>query len=207
MRQCAVGAGSRSGALTILSLFWFGLLLLSGCASTREPGKPLRTAIEQLLLSQALERTLEHVSLPLPDQAALVVEAVGLTRDYPADQEYARQAIALQLARQGFRLVEREEEATYRMRVLIQTLGTEQGVVFLGLPPVQSVLLPFALPEIALYKDLHAAGLVRWAFSIFDRATGRLINSSPWYAASTYYNQYTLLFIVSFHLTDLELTQ
>lgn len=184
-----------------------GVLLLSGCAATREPGKPLRTSIEQLLLSQALERTLKDVSVPLPGNAAVLVDAVGLTRDNPQDQDYVRQALALHLAGQGFRLAQREDDAAYRVSILIQTLGTEQGVVFLGLPPVQSVLLPFALPEIALYKDLHATGHVRWAFTVLDRSTGRMISASPWYDASTYYNHYTVFFLITFRLTNLEVPE
>ena len=183
------------------------LLLLSGCAGIREPGKPLRTAIEQLLLSQALERTLDNVSLPLPSHAAILVEAAGLTRDYAPDQEYARQAIAGHLTRQGFRLVQSEEEATYRVRVLLQTFGTERGIVFLGTPSVQSVLLPLPIPEIALYKDVKEKGYVRWSLNVFERARGALISSSPWYAASTFYSEYTVLFFVTFRLTDLELQE
>lgn len=195
-------------ALTRTICFGICLVLLSGCAATRQAGSaPLRPAIEQLLLSQALQRSLQEVSLPIPADATVFVEAVGLTRDNPPDQEYVRQAIAVQFARQGFRPVQKEEEARYRIKVLLQTFGIEQGVVFFGMPPVQSVLLPFSLPEIALYKDFHQMGLVRWALTVSERATGRLINSSPWYAASTYYNHYTLFIAVTFRMTDLELPE
>lgn len=205
MKQWAHQLGNR--ALTLAVLFGIWVVLLSGCAATRQTSTPLRTAIEQLLLSQALQRTLPEVNLPLPENSAVFLEAVGLTRDYIPDQEYVRQAIALQLAKQGFRLAQREEEAMYRIKILLQTFGTEQGVVFVGLPQVQSVLLPFALPEISLYKDLHQTGHVRWALTVFERATGRLISSSPWHAASTYYNHYTVLILVTFRLTDLELSE
>lgn len=195
-------------ALTRTVCFGLLLALLSGCAATRQAGSaPLRPAIEQLLLSQALQRSLSEVSLPIPADATVFVEAVGLTRDNPPDQEYARQAIAVQLARQGFRPVQKEEEARYRIKVLLQAFGIEQGVVFFGMPQVQSVLLPFSLPEITLYKDFHQTGLVRWALTVLERGSDRLISSSPWYAASTYYNHYTVFFAVSFRLTDLELPE
>lgn len=181
--------------------------LLSGCATTREPGKPLRTAIEQLLMAQALERTLETISLPIPDDSTVLVEAAGLTRDYTPDQEYVCQAIAIHLAKQGFRLALNEQNATYRISVLLQTFGTEQGVVFFGIPPVQSMLLPVAVPEVALYKDVHQTGTVRLALNVIDQATGRLISSSPWHAASTYYNNYTVLLLAVFRLTNLELPE
>jgi hypothetical protein len=184
------------------------ILLLSGCAGARvEPGKPLRTAIEQLLLSQALDRTLNDVNLPLPSDAAILVEAVGLTRDYGPDQEYARQAIARRLTSLGFRLVQKEEEATYRIRILLQTFGIEQGITFIGIPAAQGVLFLFPVPEIALYKNIQEKAYVRWSLDVSEPATGGLIYSSPWYAASTYYNHYTVLLLVTFHRTDLELPE
>ena len=195
----------KKGPLIVLAICAVLSTVMQACASTREPGKPLRTAFEQLLLSQAMDKTLRGVSLPVPERSSVFVETTGLTRDSVLDQEFVRQALMLQLAREGFRLVYREEEATYSIRVLIQTFGTEQGIVFIGLPPVQSILIPFALPEISLYKDLHQTGFVRWSYTLFERATGRMINTSPWYQATTYYNHYTVLLVVSFHLTDLEL--
>jgi hypothetical protein len=163
--------------------------------------------MEQLLLSQALDRTLNHVSLPLPSRAAVLVEAVGLTRDFGPDQEYARQAIARHLTSQGFRIVHRDEEATHRLRILLQTFGLEQGITFVGIPPAQGVLFLFPVPEIALYKNIQERGHVRWSFDVSEPATGGLIYSSPWYAASTYYNHYTVLFLITFHRTDLELPE
>ena len=205
MTQWTNRPGNR--ALSVALLVGVMLVILPGCAATREAGKPLRTAVQQLLLSQALQRTLQTVSLPLPDDAAIIVEAVGLTRDYAADQEYARQVIALHLAKQGFRLAQNEGEATYRINVLLQAFGSEQGIAFFGMPPVQSVLLPFSLPELSLYKDFHESGHVRWALTVSERSNGRVIFSSPWYAASTYHNHYTILLVIRFVRTDLDLPE
>ncbi len=199
---------SKYETLFLSLVFGISVVLLPGCAASRQAGgTPLRPAIEQLLLSQALQRSLPEVSLPIPADATVFVEAVGLTRDHPADQEYARQAIALQLSHQGFRLVQKEEEATYRVKVLLQTFGIEQEVTFFGMPPVQSLLIPVSLPELALYKDFHQSGLVRFSVSVFERSTGRLISTSPWYSASTYYNNYTIFIAVTWNKTDLELPE
>jgi len=198
----------ENGTLSRAAFLLLGtLLLVSGCVGLREPGKPLRTAISQLLLSQALERTLDGISLPVPGGAAVLVEAVGITRDYTPDQEYARKVVALHLARQGFRLAQNEAEATYRITIVLQTFGTEQGVSFLGIPPLQSIFLPFPIPEMALYKSVNEKGFARMSVNVIESATGTLISSGPWYGAATYYNQYTVLFAIMFHLTDLELAE
>lgn len=137
----------------------------------------------------------------------MLVEAVGITRDYAPDQEYVRQVVELHLARQGFRLAQNGADAAYRIRVVIQTFGTEQSVSFLGIPPLQSIFLPFPIPEIALYKNVNEKGLTRLSVSVIESAMGTLISSGPWVGAATYYNQYTVLFVINFHLTDLELAE
>jgi hypothetical protein len=88
---------------------------------------------------------------------------------------------------------------------MVQALGTEQGVTFFGMPPVQSVIIPFALPELTLFKLQNQRAYTRLSLDIFETATGRLVRSTPWYVGSSYYNQYTILFFIYFRTTDLVL--
>jgi hypothetical protein len=85
----------------------------------------------------------------------------------------------------------------------VQALGTVQGETFFGMPPVQSVIIPFALPELTLYKRQAQTGYMRYSLDIYDSSTGRLVRSTPWYAGSSYYNQYTFLFLFKYNSTDL----
>ena len=176
------------------------LLPLAACALSREQSKTSRTATEQLLVSQALERSLSGVCLPLPDSSSVAVEIAGLK---DTDTAFTRELVASRLALLGLRVQKKEEEAGYLVRVIIQTLGTDQESSFFGMPPVTSVLLPFALPELAIYKHEHQRGVVRLRLGIFERATGRFITSTRWYDGVTYFDHYTLLFFIGFHKTDL----
>lgn len=176
------------------------LLLLSACALSREQSKTSRTATEQLLVSQALERSLSRVSVPLPDGSSVAVETAGLK---DTDTAFTRELVASRLASLGVSVQKKEEEASYLVRVIIQTLGTDQEISFFGMPPVTSVLLPFALPELAIYKHMHQRGVVRLRLEVFERATGRFITWTRWYEGSTYFNQYTLFFFIGFRSTDL----
>lgn len=154
-----------------------------------------------------MDKSLAGMSLPIPERSSVFIEAAGLARDTVSDHEFVRRAIELELTREGFHLVRSEEGATYRLSVLIQTVGMEQGVVFLGMPPIQSVLIPFALPEPSLYKDLHQTVHVRWSYTLLEREIGHVISTSPWYDGTTYYNHYTVLLVGHFYLTDLELPE
>jgi hypothetical protein len=181
------------------------VLLMSGCAFSRPPSQTVRTATEQLLLSQAIERSLPDVSLPLPDGSTVMIETVGFavppTAFMPSDLNYARDTVAGRLGRLGYRIHPKDEEPKYLVRVLVQSLGTVQGETFWGMPSV--AVLAIALPELTLYKEQRQSGYVRYSFDIYEAATGRFIRSTPWYTGSSYYNQYTVLFVFRYNTTDL----
>jgi len=176
------------------------LYLLSACAPSRELSKTARTATEQLLVSQAMERSVSGVTVPLPDGSSVAVETAGLK---DTDTAYTRELVAGRLGLLGLRVHKKEEEANYLVRVIVQTLGTDQENSFFGIPPVTSVLLPFALPELATYKYEHQQAVVRLRLEIFERATRRFITSTRWYDGLTYFDHYTLFFFIGFHVTDL----
>jgi hypothetical protein len=87
--------------------------------------------------------------------------------------------------------------------VVVQSFGTSQSTSFFGMPPVQSVLIPFALPQITLYEAQWQSGYVRFSLHIHDNRSGRLLYMSPWYLGRTYYDQYTMLLFLTIIRTDL----
>ena len=101
------------------------LLLVSGCAFSRTPSpQTVRTATEQLLLSQAIERSLHDLSVPLAEGSTVMIETVGFvppTAFIPSDLNYARDTVAGRLGQLGFRIHPKDEEPRYLVRVLVQT--------------------------------------------------------------------------------------
>ena len=160
------------------------------------------TALEQFLITQAVELSLtsqDATSVPLPEGSTVKLETIGLT----AEQRFLIGAVGRWLGEQGLHLTPEGQTATYRIQILIQSLGTEQSQSFFGMPPVQSVLIPFALPEISLYKAHYQTGYTRFRLDIFETTSGQFIRSTPWLQASTFYNEYTVLFFIDFHSTNL----
>lgn len=215
--QTGVVRASRRAPLVALVLS----SLLSGCALTQEVSKTPRSAIEQLLLSQAVERALEGLEVPLPEGESVRVEVSGLQTDrahlHLDEQEgtfgvidspswdlaFVRDLVAGRLGELGYQVRKREEEATYLARVLVQAMGTNQGKTFFGIPPIQSLIIPFALPQLTLYQEQDQLAHVRLHLDLFEAATGRFVRSTPWMAGNTYYNQYTVFFFFTFRRTDL----
>ena len=217
-----------------LAVLWASMVpLLASCTIPREITKTARSAIEQLLLAEALNRSLLDVALPLSVDESLYMEVTGLQLGYlsplvpltsvaasgetstiatstsayfsPAnDLAFVKDAVAAHLGVLGYRVAKREEDASYRVRVVVQSFGTSQSTSFFGMPPIQSVLIPFSLPQLTVYQNLAQDGYVRYGVEVIDRSTGRLFYSTPWHSHRTFHDQYTVLFFFTWRVTDLE---
>jgi hypothetical protein len=192
-----------------------------GCALTQEVSKTPRNATEQLLLSQALDLALVDIDVPIPEGEPVRVEVSGLQTDRmplhmdeqsersgvvenPSwDLTFVRDMLAGRLGKLGYRVQQSQDDAHYLVRVLVQAMGTNQGKTFYGVPSIQSVVIPFALPQITLYQKLEQLAHVRLHLDIFEAGTGRFIHSTSWTSGNTFYNQYTVLFFFSFRRTNL----
>lgn len=179
---------------------------LAGCALPREVTKTPRSAVEQLLLTQALNRSLVDIMLPLARDEPVVMDVTGLQSGFSSplsDLVFIKDAVAARLGTLGYRVVKNEADASYVVRVVVQSFGTNQSSSFFGMPPIQSVLIPFSLPQLTIYQNLSQDGYVRYGLDVIERATGRLYYSTPWYDHRTYHDQYTILFFITYRLTDL----
>jgi hypothetical protein len=200
-------------------LWAVALFCLSGCAIEQEISRTPRTAVEQLLLTGAVDRALTNLTLTLPTQASLHLEVSGFyidrarlnmrdqlsgtVQDPTVDFLFVRDTVAVTLGRMGYRIRKREDQPAYLVRVAIEALGTMQGLTFVGMPPIQSVVVPFALPELTIYKHQAQSGYARFHLDVFDNLTGDYKGSSATLIGRTHYDQYTALFYITWLDTDL----
>lgn len=181
---------------------WSLLLALAvgpfaACAVSHLVTQTPRTPVEQLLLAQSIERSLSSASIPLRQGETVALETFGLT----GDKDFAQAIVSGWLGRQGLQL--NPETATYRVRLILHALGTEKHDSTFGIPPIQSVLIPIALPELNFYKVTRQRGYARVQLDVMEKSSGRLLTSTPVYEGDVYYNQYTILLWFSFDSTDL----
>ena len=184
----------------ILSLIILGLM--SACSTTHKNTQTLRTAIEQLLLSEAVMKSLPKqvkTPLPIPQGAKVVVDTSGIS----LDQSIVRHAMSGWLGQHGYLVLEDKENATHRVNVIVESLGTEYSDTFVGMPPIQGGLIPISTPELTLYKAQYQTGYAKFHFDIFELPSGRFVRSSPSFLAEKFYNDYTLFFLFSYVKTDL----
>ena len=186
---------SRAWKLVIAVLiFGFGL---AGCSATKNTTATARSTWEQLLLSQSLQRSLSSATMPLKPGVSVGVEAVGLT----GDKDFARDLVSGWLREKGLRVG--AEAPTYLIRVILHAFGTEQSESFVGVPEIQSTIIPFALPELSFYKAIKQRGYTRLNLEVSDKKSGALIDFSPIYEGNVYFNQTVFLLMFGTSSTDI----
>src|ERR671919_510551 len=110
-------------SLWIMLASWV-TMCLSACSVNRELSTTPRTPVEQLLITQSIERSLDGTTMPLKAGEAVAVETAGMT----ADKDFGRDVIGEWLGRRGLHVG--NEGAAYVIRVVWYALGTEQSETF-----------------------------------------------------------------------------
>lgn len=135
-----------------------GLLLLvttQGCGSlSRELSKTARTAIEQLLLTQAVERSLADLTIPLPPQETIAVDTLGLT----PDQEFLRLALAGRLSELGSEYISLRINRRIWLESPCRHLGRSKERVFSACHPYKVSLFHSLFPKSPSIKKLRSKG-------------------------------------------------
>ncbi len=104
---------------------------------------------------------------------------------------------------EGYHVQGNIDQATHRVNVIVESLGTAYRETFFGLPPIQSVVIPFSTPEIAFYKAQYQTGYVKLYFNIFELPSNRFVSSTSPFFAETHHNDFTVLFAFTFNKNDL----
>lgn len=188
--------------LRIIIICSVSVAFLMGCSTTHRTTQSTRTAVEQLLISESVIRSLPNKSdilLPIPPGSKVTLNTSGLTEDKALLQE----VLTGWLGQRGYLVQGDEEDASYRIDVIVSAMGTEEDGTFFGLPPINSTFIPFSTPELAFYKSENQTGYVKFNMNIFETLTGKFIGSGPNFLADSYHNNYTILLLVSFTSTDL----
>ncbi|MDR4480563.1 MAG: hypothetical protein R3B37_12580 [Nitrospira sp.] len=182
---------------------WAVLLVMAGptamgCSIMQERTNSPMTSVEQLLLSQAVERGLSNLSLPLTPGTPVSVKAFG----YTPDKDFAHRQVESWFLAHGYPVVG-TKGAAVTVRLLIHALGTEHGESFVGMPSITSVLIPFALPELTLYRAARQRGVARYELELTDAETGALLYRSQLCEGTVFLNQFTVMLWFTFQRTDL----
>lgn len=148
-------------------------VVLQGCSSTRS-STPQRTATEQILLSRAVDRAVQRLTISLPPGTAVYLDA---SRFEAYDRGYAVSAIRDRFLSGGVRMVDARGDADAVVEIRAGALSTDESEALVGIPSF-SLPIPLAgdldTPELALLKQKSRRGIAKIAFTAHWTSTGAL---------------------------------
>ncbi|HEY0266647.1 MAG TPA: DUF6655 family protein [Rhizomicrobium sp.] len=150
-------------------------LLLGGCTSVRATS-PARSTQELLLISTAADRAAEALAAQVPANLTAWIDISGFAAQ---DQQYGLAAIQDALLRHGVKLVADRAKADAVILPRAGTLSTDERNTLVGIPALPNPFLPgVGIPALALYSESNLKGTAKFAASIYDPKTGKLIVST-----------------------------
>ena len=156
-------------SVVLLLVFW------AGCA-TRVVSSTPRTAIEQLLLSTAVDTAIDKISLPELADKKIYPDFTNL-QSY--DSEYIKCAFKACISSDGATVLERPDGADYIIQVSCGALGNEYKDTLLGIPGLPVLGSPVTLPELALWKHVEQDGIAKFLVTVYSN--GRAISKKHYY--------------------------
>ena len=149
------------------------LALCTGCTETRR-SDPERTAEEQLLLSTAVDRAVDAVTLNIPKGTKVFVDA---SRFEAYDKSYAISAFRDRVLESGAHLVSQLNDAEVIVEIRSGALSTDGSKTIVGIPSFD-VPIPLAgdlsVPELSLASRRQRLGVAKVAYTAYWRESGAL---------------------------------
>ncbi|MFQ5513996.1 MAG: hypothetical protein ACE5FG_06110 [Myxococcota bacterium] len=184
---------ARGRRLALAALLLGALALVgSGCAYTRYQTETKRSATEQLLLTQSIERAVSLVALPKVKRRAVHVTTISLA---PEEAAYLRVELEAKLRLAGAEIVSADEAEIY-IDALVAASGTVARRLSFGVPPLPT---PFGTtPGLPFLRILKQRGYTRLSLVVRE-ADGASVSRSEPVMARAHFDLFGLLFLAVRH--------
>lgn len=150
-------------------------LPLAGCGTTRSTDTN-RTATEQLLVSDAIDRAVQGLSLQTLAGQSVFLDDSKLAD--VVDKNYLISSIRQYLLANGCQLKEKRDEADFVVEARAGAVGTDRNDLLFGLPSMNVPQIPLVqpvpavIPEIPIAKRKDQRGIAKIAVFAYHRQTG-----------------------------------
>jgi hypothetical protein len=163
---------------TALLLYCSAVLMLcctAGCGTTRSSDTN-RTATEQLLISDAIDRAVQTLNLQTLAGQSVYLDDTRLGE--VVDRNYLVSTLRQHLLASGCSLRAERDQADYIVEARAGAIGTDRNDLLFGVPsmnvpqilPVQPV--PAAIPEVPIAKRRDQRGIAKIAVFAYHRESG-----------------------------------
>ena len=190
-------------------IMWLAALGLAffatGCIEPRITNTG-RSAVEQNLISHAVERAVDNISFSEYAGQKAVVDIGKLAPQ--CDKDYVVAVIETHLALSGIKVVEKAEEAQIKIRFAAGVLATDNTILNIGTPaipvPLPNTNINFGIPELSLFKRIARTGSCRMSAVVYDVKTGKVLDAYRGVQARTFYNYWVAFMIFPYVLRDVD---
>jgi hypothetical protein len=160
--------------LWIFAIF-SSLAVLAGCGTTRWSDTQ-RTATEQLLISDAIDRAVSQIDFDPVAGKKVYLDIMPIKAN--VDAAYLVSTLRQQLLAVGCLLREKPDDADYVVEIRAGAIGTDRRDLLFGVPATRVPGVPGAgvgasIPEIALATKTEQRAVAKIAVFAYNRRTGR----------------------------------
>lgn len=188
--------------MRIAIILTLGCFLGAGCTFSRGTVLP-RSASQQILATQAVVRALDQFEFPDISGKNVLVH-VGAPGD-AVDTEFLRTAVQIEVFEENAKVVVTPENADLVLGVLVGSMGLNIRGRFLGIKGTDGGgVIPFTIPELALYKRTRTSGFARAEYALVDINTGEVIQRSDPVEGNSDGEATTVLMVFAWDKTDIE---
>lgn len=158
----------------------------AGCGTTRMTDTA-RSATEQLLVSQAIDRSVNKLDFSSLAGREVFFEEKCLKG--VSDEGYLASSLRCKLLADGCVLVEDRAKATYVVEARSGCVGTDKSSFLIGIPQMNLPTImpgqPPAIPEMPIIKSSDQSGVAKVAVFAYNRVTGRAVWQSGVHESSS----------------------
>ncbi|MBC8372459.1 MAG: hypothetical protein ISS69_11030 [Phycisphaerae bacterium] len=147
-----------------------------GCTS-RTFSTTSRTAIEQLLLTRAVDVAMVKFDMPELANKKVFIDFTNL-KCY--DAEYVKVAVRSRIAQIGSRLADSADDADLTVEVASGALALEYKTGVIGMPALPVPNSPAPLPAMPFYRSTEQTAIVKLLIFVHD--SGKFVASHMYYA-------------------------
>ncbi len=164
----------KTSTVIIIFLIFFLGIVLCGCGTTKWSDTS-RTATEQLLLSYAIDHTVEQLNFQVLSGKKVFVSTTAIAA--VTDNQYIGTAVRQHIASFGGLICDKQEDAEYIVELRAGAVGTDRNDVMVGIPAITvpvvttSGTLP-QIPEIPFVKKTDQRAVAKIAIFVYNKETG-----------------------------------
>ncbi len=151
-------------------------LVASGCGTSKWTDTG-RSATEQLLITDAMDRAVSHLDVRALSQKTIYLDTAPLKK--MTDCDYLISCLRQHMIASGCIIKDKKEDADYIVEVRAGAVGTDRHDLLYGVPAVSipSVVpvsgIPSQIPEMPVIKKTDQRAIVKLSVFAYNRETGR----------------------------------